>query len=111
MALLEGIAYDARMTSTYLFISFEARPEATRDFAALLDQVRQELPRIPGCRAVRVFAHAEHAQRFSVFEEWDSAASHQAHISHVVASGEWERIRAYLSADPTSFYLHDSHPS
>jgi quinol monooxygenase YgiN len=96
------------MTSTYLFISFEARPEAARDFAALLGHVREHLPSIPGCRGVRVFSHAEHAQRFCVLEEWDSAASHQAHISRVVASGEWERIRAYLSVDPTSFYLHDS---
>ncbi|MEK8032790.1 antibiotic biosynthesis monooxygenase family protein [Ideonella sp. DXS29W] len=109
MASLEGAAYDAPMTSTYLFISFDARPEAARDFAALLDQVRQQLPNVPGCRGARVFAHAEMPQRFCVLEEWDSTASHQAHIDRVVASGEWEHIRAHLSVDPTSFYLHDTH--
>lgn len=107
MASREGAAYDAGMTSTYLFISFEARPEAACDFATLLGQVQAQLPSVPGCRGVRVFAHAEHAQRFSVLEEWDCAASHQAHIGRVIASGEWERIRAHLSADPTSAYLHD----
>jgi quinol monooxygenase YgiN len=105
---LKALPTIAAMTSTYLFISFEARPEATHDFATLLDQVRQELPSIPGCRGVRVFTHAEHAQRFSVLEEWDCAASHQAHINQVVASGEWERIRTHLSVDPTSFFLRDS---
>jgi len=95
------------MTSTYLFISFETRPEAALDFAALLGHVREQLPRIPGCRGVRVFAHDGHAQRFSVLEEWDCVASHQVHIGQVVASGEWERIRAHLSVDPTSCYLDE----
>lgn len=107
MSSNDTAAYDVCMTSTHLFITFDARPEAATDFAALLQQVRKALPTVPGCRGVRVFAHANDPHRFSLLEEWDSVSSHQSHIETVVASGEWSRIRAFLSTDPVSFYLHE----
>lgn len=107
MSSNDAVAYDVCMTSTHLFITFDARPEAATDFAAFLQQVREALPTVSGCRGVRVFSHADDLHRFSLLEEWDSVSSHQSHIEMVMVSGEWSRIRAFLSTDPVSFYLHE----
>jgi quinol monooxygenase YgiN len=92
------------MKTIHLLISFQARTEAAADFAALLQQVKQDLPQVRGCRGVRVFRH-ENPCTHTLLEEWDSRAEHQSHIERVVASGDWARIRAHLAADPVSHYV------
>jgi len=94
--------YRGGMNSTHLLITFQARPEAASDFTALLQRVKHELPQVSGCRGVRVFADSSDPCVFTLLEEWESSARHQAHIERVVASGEWARIRAHLAADPVS---------
>lgn len=93
------------MNSTHLLITLRTRPEATSDFATLLQRVKHDLPQVSGCRGVRVFADHDDPCVFTLLEEWESIARHQAHIEHMVASGEWARIRAHLAADPVSRYL------
>lgn len=95
------------MSGIQVIITFETLPEASSAFAALLDQVQQELPRVRGCRGVRVFAATDNACVFTLLEHWDSEAAHQAHIATVVASGAWERIAAHLARDPVSHYYRE----
>jgi quinol monooxygenase YgiN len=96
------------MNSISLFITFDTRPEATHDFAAVLQHIRTTLPAAPGCEGVRVFTHPEQPDRFSLLERWRSVEAHRAHVDRLVASGEWQAMRAHLASEPTSFYLAES---
>lgn len=93
------------MNTIQLLITFQAKPEAAADFAAMLAEVKKTLPSVHGCRSVRLFAGHQDACLFSLLEEWESVALHQTHIERVVSSGEWARIRAQLAADPVSHYV------
>lgn len=92
------------MSGINVIITFETKPESAAGFSALLEQVKRDLPRVSGCRGVRVFAGASDACLFTLLEEWDTTAAHQAHIAGVVASGAWEGIAAHLVREPVSNY-------
>jgi quinol monooxygenase YgiN len=95
------------MSGTQVIITFETKPDASIPFASMLTQVQQDLPRVPGCRGVRVFTGSENPCIFTLLEHWDSQAEHQAHIQTVVASGTWDRIAAHLAKDPVSHYYRE----
>lgn len=95
------------MYGIQVIITFETKPEAASPFAALLAQVQQDLPRVNGCAGVRVFAGSDDPCVFTLLEHWDSKASHQAHIAHVVASGAWDSMAVYLAKDPVSHYYRE----
>lgn len=92
------------MSGINVIVTFETRPECAASFSALLEQVRHDLPQVSGCRGVQVFDGAGEASLFTLVEQWDTEAAHQAHIGHVIASGAWERIAAQLARDPVSRY-------
>lgn len=98
------------MSGIQVIITFETKPEASLPFAALLDQVQQDLPRVNGCKGVRVFSGSESPCVFTLLEHWDSEAAHQAHIATVVASGAWDSIAAHLARDPVSHYYRERVP-
>lgn len=91
------------MPSTTVIITFQAHREHAQEFGALMRQTRQDLPGVPGCRSVRLFA-ATDGHTFTLLEEWESEQAHRAHLKRVVASGDWDRIAAQLACDPMSRY-------
>ncbi|MEC5159184.1 quinol monooxygenase YgiN [Janthinobacterium sp. CG_23.3] len=92
------------MSGIHVIVTFQTKAEAAAGFSALLAQVQRDLPEVEGCRGVQVFAGAGDPCLFTLLEEWDSAALHQAHIGRVVASGAWAGIAAQLAAEPLSHY-------
>ncbi len=92
------------MNGIHVIVTFHTKPDWASRFSALLEQVRQDLPQVSGCRGVRVFAGGDDPCLFTLVEEWESAAAHQAHIGRVVASGAWDGIAAHLAAEPLSNY-------
>ena len=92
------------MHSTQIIITFETKPELAAAFAALLEQVKRDLPAVPGCQSVRLFAATGNPCLFTLLEHWDSASQHQSHIDTVVSSGAWATLAAHLAKDPVSHY-------
>jgi len=91
-----------------VIISFQALPERINDFTELLDEVRRELPKVPGCLGARVFRHEDQPGGFTLFETWASRAQHAAHIEQVVASGRWAHVLSHLAENPVSHYCSEA---
>ncbi|MES2952730.1 MAG: antibiotic biosynthesis monooxygenase family protein [Pseudomonadota bacterium] len=92
------------MHNTQMIITFETKPEMAASFAALLEQVKRDLPAVPGCRSVRLFAASGNPCVFMLLEDWESASQHQHHIDTVVSSGAWATLAAHLAKEPVSHY-------
>ena len=90
-----------------LIITFHARPEKRLAFGALLEQVKQTLPRVKGCKGVRVFNSAADPCVFTLLETWESEEQHRAHIEQVRSSGTWANIATHLAAEPVSGYYRE----
>lgn len=95
------------MNGIKVIITFETKADASSQFSALLEQLKQDLPKVNGCRAVSVFAASDNPCLFTLLEEWDSALMHKMHIEQVISSGAWERIAVYLAKDPVSHYYSE----
>ena len=93
--------------SIHLIITFEATAEKLASFQQILQQVKADLPGVPGCQAVRIFNSTSNERVFTLVETWDCESAHRAHIESVVRSGAWERIRGHLVGDPLSNYLRE----
>jgi quinol monooxygenase YgiN len=91
------------MSNIHVIITFDARPDCAGQLAALLAQARQGLPDVPGCRAARLFTAID-GHTFTMVEDWDSSAAHQAHLERVVSSGGWDTLAALLAQPPVSRY-------
>lgn len=92
------------MSGIQVIVTFEAKPEFSSRLAALLHQVRRDLPQVGGCNAVRVFAGLDDPCLFTLLEEWDSVQAHRAHLDAVVSSGAWAALAAHLAKEPVSRY-------
>ena len=90
--------------SVHLIVSFVVRQQRLASFRTLLDGVKRDLPKVPGCVAVRVFNQSDRQHIFVVVEHWQSQEHHRAHLEHLVHSGGWEHISSHLEAAPVSTY-------
>jgi len=87
-------------------ITFDVKPDRTADFNALLASVQTDLPKIEGCKGVRIFRHAEAEQpTFTLLESWDDKSLHQAHVARLQESGDWDTIETMLAAPPNGHYM------
>ncbi|WP_259780874.1 putative quinol monooxygenase [Aestuariispira ectoiniformans] len=91
--------------SQFLKVVFDVLPSSREAFIGLLESVQADLPTVPGCLGVRIFAHDDTPNRFTLIEEWDDRDLHQTHINGMVKSGAWTKIEAMLSQPPESQYL------
>lgn len=90
--------------SINVIITFQAKPDNASAFAVVLGQVKHDLPKVAGCKAVRLFGRNDNSCIFTLIEEWESGMQHKAHIANVVSSGAWAGIAAHLASDPVSHY-------
>ena len=90
--------------SINVIVTFQAKPEKFADFAKLLNQAKHTLPDVDGCNGASLFNSRENPCIFTLVEEWESDAQHQAHLANVVSSGAWAHIASHLAADPVSQY-------
>jgi quinol monooxygenase YgiN len=91
-----------------VLVTFTTLPEKRKAFADLLTEVRAQLPRVAGCKSVRVFDHPTTSGTFTLLETWESEAVHKAHLDQVIQSGAWEHILGHLSSPPHSSYCVES---
>jgi quinol monooxygenase YgiN len=91
----------------HLIVTFEASAEKLQAFRQILQQVKAELPQVPGCKAVRILNSTTNERVFTLVETWESESAHRAHIERVIQTGAWEHIRAHLVTDPLSSYLRE----
>ncbi|HEX5738521.1 MAG TPA: antibiotic biosynthesis monooxygenase family protein [Hydrogenophaga sp.] len=92
------------MHNTQIIITFETKPESVATFSSLLEQVKRDLPSVPGCRSVRLFAATANPCVFTLLEDWNSETQHRSHIDKMVSSGAWATLAAHLAKDPVSHY-------
>jgi quinol monooxygenase YgiN len=90
-----------------LIVTFEASAEKLQAFRQILQQIKADLPQVPGCKAVRIFNSTTNERVFTLVETWESESAHRAHIERVIQTGAWEHIRAHLVTDPLSSYLRE----
>lgn len=95
------------MSGIQVIVTFKIQPESSSQFSALMRQVRQDLPQVEGCKAVRAFTSHDDPGLFTLLEEWDSVAAHRAHLDAVVASGAWAALESHLAKAPVSCYLRE----
>jgi quinol monooxygenase YgiN len=95
-------------SSVNVIITFETKPDAVAAFAALLEQVKKDLPKVKGCKGVRAFFGKDNPRIFTLVEEWETEQSHKTHIDQVIASGAWEKnIAIHLAKPPVSYYYSE----
>ncbi|HKU36989.1 MAG TPA: antibiotic biosynthesis monooxygenase family protein [Polyangiales bacterium] len=85
-------------------VTFKVQASKIDAFRELMDSVKTHLPTVSGCDGVRIMQSVEDPRLFTLVERWDSKEKHRTHIAMLVASGQWERIREYLAAEPLSHY-------
>ncbi|KJZ12538.1 hypothetical protein TW85_15765 [Marinomonas sp. S3726] len=90
-----------------VIVHFKAKEEMREDFKAILIDVKTSLPKVKGCLSVQAFSSNEDNNDFSLVETWESIAFHQAHISHLVESGDWASLESLLIEPPQSTYLNE----
>jgi quinol monooxygenase YgiN len=83
------------------------QPKKRSAFEQLMRQVQVALPQVPGCEAVRVMYDVADPTRYTLLERWSSRERHAAHLAHLVASGDWARLREHLAEEPVSAYLSE----
>jgi quinol monooxygenase YgiN len=93
--------------SIQLIITFTAEPSKQAAFADILAQIKTSLPKVQGCKGVRVFNDIQNPNVFTLVETWDSQEQHKAHIDQVMASGAWTHIASHLTGDPVSSYYQE----
>lgn len=90
--------------TTNVIITFKSTPEKLAAFTNILKQVKNDLPNVEGCKAVRIFNDVNEPCIFTLVETWVSEIEHKKHIESVVSSGGWAHIASHLACDPTSSY-------
>lgn len=86
-------------------VTFKPRPEHLDAFTGAMRTVRDELPSVDGCKAVRVMTHQDDPSVFMLVEDWENSDKHAAHINRLVETGEWAGLEQMLSVPPTSIVL------
>ena len=100
------------MSNVNVLAIFETKPEASEPFRELFQQISKQLPQAAGCLSACAYACSDSANKFMMYEEWESQAAHQAHIAMAIASGAWDKIAVHLAQEPEiSYYtLVDNKP-
>jgi len=88
----------------HLIITFTVKTDRVTAFSEIMRQVKSDLPKIDGCKAVRIFNDKSNACVFSLIETWTSEERHKAHIDSFMKSGGWDHLSSHLACDPVSSY-------
>ena len=63
--------------STNVIITFKSKPEKLMAFVKMLNQVKNDLPNVEGCKAVRIFNDVNEPCTFTLVETWASEGEHK----------------------------------
>lgn len=92
--------------SVNVVVLFKVLPERQTAFQTIMEQVKSDLPKVPGCLGVSVMQNIDDPRRFTLVETWESQDKHQAHIEKLIADGTWAGIESHLDDEPGSGYFH-----
>ena len=89
-----------------LIITFHIKKEKVQSFMKIVNDVKKNLPKVDGCKGVKIFQANDDKQIITFIETWENIEKHKKHIEHVVDSGDWEYISSHLIGEPKSQYYH-----
>lgn len=92
--------------SVIVIVQFKALAEKQAAFQAIMETVKTDLPKVPGCLGVSVMNDIDDPRRFTLVETWESQDRHKAHIESLIADGSWTGIESHLDDQPSSGYFH-----
>ena len=96
--------HDKHPMTVNVIVTFVAKEERIEEFAAIMNQVKNDLPKVEGCSAVAIFRSSTEENKFTVVETWESKELHQTHINKVINDGAWDMITSLLYKEPESDY-------
>jgi quinol monooxygenase YgiN len=91
--------------SVNLIISFKVKEEKLQSFKDVMQDVKINLPKVAGCKAVQILNHQDDPLAFTLVEAWDSREIHGAHVKNLIDNGQWEAIAGHLNEPPVSGYF------
>ncbi len=91
--------------SVQVVVQFKALAEKQAAFEAIMESVKADLPKVPGCLGVSVMQDIDDPCRFTLVETWESQDRHKAHIGKLIADGTWAGIESHLDDQPGSGYF------
>ena len=90
-----------------LIITFKIKKEKLTSFMQIVKELKVNLPKVKGCKGVKIFQAEDDKNTITFVETWVSIEAHKKHIEYVVSSGSWEKIASHLESDPSSNYYHE----
>lgn len=90
---------------TNLIITFYVKPTELEAFEKMLAEVKQNLPKVPGCEKVDIYKHQDQKNVFTLVEQWSTREAHGKHVENMLSSGAWEKIETQLLQSPVSGYF------
>jgi quinol monooxygenase YgiN len=86
-------------------VILKALAEKQVAFQAIMESVKTDLPKVPGCLGVSVMQDLEDPCRFTLVETWESSDKHKTHIANLIANGTWAGIESHLDGQPVLGYF------
>ncbi len=91
--------------SVNVVVLFKALAEKQAAFQAIMESVKTDLPKVPGCLGVSVMQDLEDPCRFTLVETWENSDKHKSHIANLIADGTWACIESHLDEQPVTGYF------
>lgn len=91
--------------SVNVIVQFNALTEKLPAFQAIMETVKADLPKIPGCQGVSIMQDFDNPCQFTLVETWESRERHSAHVQSLIADGTWAGIASHLDTQPSSGYF------
>lgn len=88
-------------------VTFKAKPNLLSDFRKMMQSVKVDLPKVEGCKSVRILTDIGDASTFLLVEDWHSQDAHATHIARLIEAGVWSTLEAMLREPPSSITLTD----
>lgn len=88
-----------------VIVNFDVKDSCLENFQGIMHEVKNNLPKVDGCKDVIIYQCIDNPCRFTLVESWSSREAHQSHISSLVESGAWDGIAENLNTDPISSYF------
>ncbi|EJC83320.1 hypothetical protein Rleg4DRAFT_6949 [Rhizobium leguminosarum bv. trifolii WSM2297] len=93
--------------SIKILVQFKALAEKQVAFHAIMESVKTDLPKAPGCLSATVMQAAGNPCQYALVETWDSEARHKAHVQGLLSNGAWAKIESHLDGQPISAYFRE----
>ncbi|PQA86488.1 putative quinol monooxygenase [Hyphococcus luteus] len=100
----EAQAAPAPTDAAHLIIVFHVSEDRLGDFLPIMTGVNEDMAGEEGFMNAVVYRDADDPLTFTLIEQWESRALHEAHYERIVEAGGWANILAMLTQAPVLRY-------